>query len=75
MTVKLQIYKSRICVQYDALQYKKRTKSFKDTDFKGALDFVNSLADKYIGHCDEPIYNWAVRNEHPVLSRWCMCFA
>ena len=43
MTLKITIYKDRICVNYESLQYKRRNKSFKRDKQAEALNFACSL--------------------------------
>jgi hypothetical protein len=64
----------RICVTYDSLQYKVKTKTFKITDQVKALDFANGLNDRYITVFVDEIHDWAIDHNHPILRSKNMCF-
>ena len=74
MTIKIAIYHGRICVNYDSLQYKRRTKSFKLSNKLGALNFACELSDRYIGQFEESLWDWATKNDHKILKEKNLCF-
>ena len=75
MTLKIAIYHGAICVNYESLQYKRRTKSFKLSDKAAALDFACGLSDPYIGQFDADLWDWATINNHKILKEKNLCFA
>ncbi len=60
----------RICVTFDSLQYKRRCKSFRIDERSEALDFANSLADRYITGIDESLHDYAYDNNHAILKKY-----
>lgn len=63
-----------ICVQYDGLQYKPKNKTFKKENYplnfvQYALDFALTLPDMYIMSCEKDIYDWAIKNKHPIINK------
>ena len=79
MTIKITVTRwktgKRICVSYDSLQYKRRTKTFQESQKKEALDFVVSIPDKYIGDFSTEIWDFATRINHDVLRLKNCCFS
>ena len=75
MTLKITIYKGRICVNFESLQYKRRNKSFKSDKQSEALDFACGLSDPYIGQFDADLWDWATINNHKILKEKNLCFA
>ena len=64
----------RICVSFDALQNKRRCKTFKITEQTEALDFANGLADRYVNAFDDELRSFAQKTEHPILTSKNLCF-
>jgi hypothetical protein len=64
-----------INIQYDGRQYKPKNKSFRSDDYLSALNFILLLPDQYIMSCIDNVYDWAVKNNHPVLKKknWVFC--
>lgn len=68
-----------ICVQFigsksDRLQYKPKNKTFKKGEYLSALDFALTLPDMYIIEqssigCEKDIYDWAIKNKHPIINK------
>jgi hypothetical protein len=79
MTIKITLTRwktgTRICVSYDSLQYKRKTKTFQESQKKEALDFVYSLPDRYIGDFNTEIWDFATHINHDVLRTHSICFA
>jgi hypothetical protein len=65
---------SRISVSFDALQYRRATKTFKITEQTEALDFANALENRYITVFDEELRGFAQETEHPILTSKNLCF-
>ena len=78
MGIKIGIVKykigQKICVTYDALQYRRKTKTFKLDQRLEALDFANSLADRYITGIYVDIHDFAKIQNHMILKK-SFCFA
>lgn len=59
----------RISVVFDSLQYKRRSKTFKDKQFKEALDFAYGLQDRYVMGIEPDLHDWAIQNGHSILKK------
>ena len=64
----------RICVSFDVLQYRRKTKTFKLDQRLEALDFANSLETRYINAFDDELRSFAQKTEHPILTSKNLCF-
>ena len=64
----------RICISYDSLQYRRKTKTFKVVNMTEALDFALNLDNRYIDSCSDEIYNFAVKIDHDILTKKDWCF-
>ena len=78
MGIKIGIVKykigQKICVTYDVLQYRRKAKTFKLDQRLEALDFANSLADRYITGIYVDLHDFAQKTEHPILTSKNLCF-
>jgi hypothetical protein len=59
----------RVSVGYDSLQYKIRSKTFKLTQLKEALDFALAQDSRYIDSCDPEILDYAHTISHAILVK------
>jgi hypothetical protein len=79
MTIKITVTRwktgKRICVSYDSLQYKRKTKTFQVDQKKEALDFVVNIPDRYIGDFSTEIWDFATHINHDVLRLKNCCFS
>ena len=64
----------RIYVSFDALQNKRRCKTFKITERTEALDFAHGLADRYVNAFDDELRSFAQETNHPILTSKNLCF-
>jgi hypothetical protein len=68
MGIKLQIYNNRICIQYDSIVFGKKTKSFKKNKPQEALDYANTLDERYVEFIAKDILAYAKENNHPFMK-------
>ena len=73
MGIKLQIYNKRICIQHDSILNGKKTKSFKMDQQQEALNYANTLDERYIEYIAKDILAYAKENSHPFMKykEWC----